>query len=64
MREKNKFLYTYRYSEFLKKLKTQSLSSVSRKKPIHELHFKKIAILFDATNVEEKTEILEFEKIK
>ena len=63
MREINKFLYSYRYTLFIKALKAKLASVIIRKKPAHELDVKKIGILFDATMMEDKMEVLEFEKI-
>lgn len=63
MREENTFLYAYRYPVFLKKLRTQYEAGSSRKKPLHDSRLKKIGILFDATVVEDKYEILELERI-
>jgi hypothetical protein len=63
MREKNKFLYPYRHSVFLKKLRIQCEAIGTRKKSFQESHLKKIGILFDATVVEDKYEILELEKM-
>jgi hypothetical protein len=63
MREKNKFLYSYKYSLFIKALEARLKTTTVRKKPVHELEVKKIGILFDATLMDDKKEVLEFEKI-
>ncbi|MEP7322680.1 MAG: hypothetical protein ABI761_12210 [Saprospiraceae bacterium] len=63
MRENNKFFYSYRYSLFLKALEAKLATITVRKKPVHELNIKTIGILFDATRMEDKMEVLEFEKI-
>ncbi len=62
MRESNKFLFSYRYSKFLKIIKANTLTLEAKKKPIHELDIMTIGVLFDATKVEEKYIFMDFIK--
>lgn len=61
-RESNKFLFSFRYNRFIEELK-KGVDIEIKKKAQHEVGLKHIAILFDATVIEEKDIILEFSKL-
>lgn len=60
-RESNKFFFSYRFSRFLEELKS-GVEVETKKKAHHETRVLHVAILFDATSVEEKNSVIDFSK--
>lgn len=62
MRESNTFLYQFRLAQFLKTLRSRIAGRVIKKLPVHEMSVRQIAILFDASELEDKKEVMRFAK--
>lgn len=60
-RESNTFLFSYRYGRFLQELR-KGVEIETKKKAQHETGLSQLAILFDATVIEERDLILSFSK--
>ncbi|MBK8512239.1 MAG: hypothetical protein IPL56_08280 [Saprospiraceae bacterium] len=62
MRESKSFFFNYRHARFLKILHNNARLAKDTIKPVHEIDVKKIAVLFDASIVEDKDLIFTFAK--
>ncbi len=63
MKPPQPFLYQFRLSRFRKKLAEGVKGQVLDKQPVHEMAISHMAILFDASDLEDKTEVLRFAKL-
>lgn len=63
MKSPQPFLYSFRLARFRNKLIREAESRILDKKPVHELAIRHMAILFDASSLEDKNEVLRFAKL-
>lgn len=59
----NSFLYRFRLAQFQKILRKRIAGQVAKKLPVHELKVNQIGILFDATDMESKNEVIRFAQL-
>jgi len=60
MSQPNSFLYRFRLAQFQKILRARTTGRVIKKLPVHELSVRQIGVLFDASDLEEKNEVIRF----
>lgn len=63
MKLPDSFFYRFRLAQFQKILRTRIAGRQNKKQPVHEMKVQQIAILFDATDLEEKNEVIRFSQM-
>lgn len=63
MKSPQPFLYKFRLARFRNKLTESIKGQVLEKQPVHQMAIRHMAILFDASGLEDKNEVLRFAKL-